>query len=171
MAHVILSIIGPDQPGLVRRISEALAASGGNWLESRMARLEGHFAGIVTVDASEGFLQALPQLQTDGLRITATVIAPAQDPAHRAAGPRLRLEVVGQDRPGIVHEVTQVLAACGANIEEMTTGVANAAFSGEALFRAVILLRAPDDDAAMRLRAGLERIGNDIAVDTQTLRD
>jgi glycine cleavage system regulatory protein len=167
MASLLLTIVGPDRPGLVRMISEALAAHGGSWLESRMARLAGQFAGIVMVEAPEALLADLAALEIEGLRITGTVTG-----AHVAApatGPRLMLEVVGNDRPGIVHDVTQVLAARGVNIEELTTGVASGAFSGQNLFRANIVIRAPNEDVVESLSAGLERLGNEMMVDIQAL--
>ena len=167
MPTVILTIIGPDRPGLVRSLSEALVAQGGNWLESRMARLAGHFAGIVMVEAPEGFLAGLAALEVEGLRITATPIGALA--AVAPPGPRLMLEVVCNDRPGIVHEVTRVLAAGSANIEEMTTTVASGAFSGDSLFRATIVLRAPSATAADLLSAGLERLGPEMMVDVQKL--
>jgi len=165
MAPVILTIIGPDRPGLVRALSEALAAHGGNWLEGRMARLAGQFAGIVLMQAPEAFLAGLPAFEADGLRITVT-----QAGAHAAGilvGPLLELEVVGHDRPGIVHEVTEILAGCGVNIEEMTTSVGSAAFSGEKLFRATIMLRAASEATADALAPALERLGGDIMVDVK----
>ncbi len=47
MADLVLTLIGPDRPGLVEAVAEPIAAHGGNWLESRMAHLAGQFAGIV----------------------------------------------------------------------------------------------------------------------------
>ena len=170
MASLILTIIGPDRPGLVRALSEALAAHGGSWLESRMARLAGQFAGIVMVEAPETLLAALPALETEGLRITAAVAAGAASLAA-SSGPRLMLEVVGNDRPGIVHEITQVLAARGVNIEELTTGVVSGAFSGQTLFKATIVVRAPSEDVVESVSAGLERLGNEMMVDIQALED
>ena len=41
MASLILTVIGPDRPGLVRALAQSVAAHGGSWLESRMARLAG----------------------------------------------------------------------------------------------------------------------------------
>jgi glycine cleavage system regulatory protein len=164
VAPVILTIIGPDRPGLVRSLSEALAAHGGNWLEGRMARLAGHFAGIVAVDAPDAFLAGLSAFEAQGLRITVT---PAGTAAEAESGPRLILDVVGHDRPGIVHEVTQAVAACGGNIEEMTTSVGSAAFSGEKLFRATITLRVGSEAAADALRPGLEELGGDMMVDVR----
>lgn len=162
MAHTILTMIGPDRPGLVQRVSEALAASGGNWLESRMARLAGQFAGIVLVDAPEAFLARLPALAEAGLHITATPAG--APPAEAQGGVRLRLEATAQDRPGIVQEVTHAVARQGGNIEEMTTTVANAAFSGEAMFSAAIILTLPEARVAA-LAESLEDLSNDMVVD------
>src|ERR1700761_3680191 len=131
MASLILTVVGPDRPGLVRALSEAVAAGGGNWLESRMARLAGQFAGIVLVEAPEALLDDLRGLESQGLRIVAQ--SGAAGAAVATAEPRLVLEVVGNDRPGIVRDIARILAECGVNIEELTTGVASGSFSGEAL--------------------------------------
>ena len=84
-----------------------------------------------------------------------------------AATPRhaLTLELIGQDRPGIVREVAQALAARGVNIEELATEVATASFSGERLFRATARLRAPADAATGDLREALEALAHELMVD------
>jgi glycine cleavage system regulatory protein len=162
MASLILTVVGPDRPGLVRALSQAVAASGGSWLESRMARLAGQFAGIVLVEAPESLLEDLRALESQGLRIVVQGGAAAE-----TTGERLTLEVVGNDRPGIVRDITAVVAAHGINIEELTTGVSSGSFSGELLFKATALLRAPDAAAVEAMRAGLERLGNELMVDIQ----
>jgi glycine cleavage system regulatory protein len=167
MASLILTIIGPDRPGLVRALSEAIAARGGSWLESRMARLAGQFAGIVMVEAPESLVADLPALEHEGLRIAATHAGAAEMSA--VTGLRLLLEVVGNDRPGIVHDITQILAMRGVNIEELTTQIESTPFSGDPLFRATITLRAPSEETAKTLSAGLERLSNEMMVDIQPL--
>jgi glycine cleavage system regulatory protein len=166
MASLILTVVGPDRPGLVRALSEAVASNGGSWLESRMARLGGQFAGIVLVEAPATLLDDLRTLERQGLRI---VVQSGEAIAGDAGAiqPRLALEVVGNDRPGIVRDVARVLADSGVNIEELTTGVASGSFSGETLFRATALLRAPDEAAVEAVRTGLERLGNELMVDIQ----
>ena len=161
MASLILTVVGPDRPGLVRALSEAVAARGGNWLESRMARLAGQFAGIVLVDAPEALLDDLTALRLEGLRIAATL----SDAPPPLTGLHLTLEVVGNDRPGIVHEIAQVLAGLGVNIEELTTGVESGSFSGEPLFRARIALLAPGEAAVAAMWQALEQLGPELMVD------
>ncbi len=167
MVSLILTIIGPDRPGLVRTLSEAVAARGGSWLESRMARLGGQFAGIVRVEAPEALLADLPALEREGLRVTGLVETSVA--AEPSSGARLALEVVGNDRPGIVHDIARVLAAHGVNIEELSTGVASGSFSGDMMFRAEIMLRSPNEQALEAVRAGLERLGNEMMVDIRPI--
>ncbi|HEY0985395.1 MAG TPA: ACT domain-containing protein, partial [Kofleriaceae bacterium] len=51
---LVLTVLAPDRTGLVELLAQRIAAAGGNWEESRMARLAGQFAGIllVTCDAA-----------------------------------------------------------------------------------------------------------------------
>lgn len=164
MASLILTVIGPDRPGLVRALSAAVAACGGSWLESRMARLGGQFAGIVLVEAPEALRDDLRALESEGVRIT---VQSGEAAPVVPAGERLTLEVVGHDRPGIVRDIAVVVAAHGVNIEELTTGVASGSFSGETLFRVTASLRAPSTEAVEAMRAGLEQLGNELMVDIQ----
>lgn len=165
MGSLILTVVGPDRPGLVRALAEAVAARSGSWLESRMARLAGQFAGIVLVEAPDSLLDDLHALESQGLQIT--VQNATSGPAVATGNLRLALEVVGNDRPGIVRDISQVLAASGVNIEELTTGVVSGSFSGETLFRVMAVLRAPDMAAMNAVRAGLELLGNELMVDIQ----
>src|ERR1700709_662631 len=114
MASLILTVVGPDRPGLLRALSETVGARGGSWLESRMAMLAGQFAGIVLVEAPESLLDDLRALESQGLRIVVQNGSPSVV-AAAAAEPRLALEVVGNDRPGIVRDIAQILAGNGVN--------------------------------------------------------
>src|SRR4051812_3506563 len=40
---LVMTIIGPDRPGLVELLASLVAEHGGNWLESRMSHLAGQF--------------------------------------------------------------------------------------------------------------------------------
>ena len=51
--YLVLTVMADDRPGIVERIADAVAAAGGNWLESNMSRLGGKFAGILLVDIAE----------------------------------------------------------------------------------------------------------------------
>jgi glycine cleavage system regulatory protein len=75
------------------------------------------------------------------------------------------VEAIGHDRPGIVREMTRVLADHGVNIEEFETRVSSASFSAEQMFHARARLAVPERVSDDRLRIALERLGNEMMVD------
>ncbi len=74
-------------------------------------------------------------------------------------------QIVGQDRPGIVREVTTVLAGLDVNIEDFTTAIEGSAWSGAPLFRARAKLLIPATVSTDQVRDALERISGEIMVD------
>jgi glycine cleavage system regulatory protein len=165
---LVLTFVGPDRPGLVNLIAEAVARHGGNWLESRLANLAGAFAGVVLVQVSAparaGLITSLAQLEQEGLRIT---IASGQETAAPAGTP-LRLELVAHDRPGIVRDVTQTLTRLGVNIEDFSSALESAPFTGETLFKAQLSLSLPADVPEPTVRGALERLAHELMVDIKT---
>jgi glycine cleavage system regulatory protein len=161
-----MTVVGSDRPGLVEAIARLVAQHGGNWLESRMCRLGGEFAGILRVhidSAAQGQLEHdLKALQSQGITVTT---CPARD--GREDGPRrmAALELMGQDRPGIVREISHALARQGINVEELTTECKSAPMSGEMLFTAKARLQLPESCAMAELRNELERLGGNLLVD------
>lgn len=161
-----MTLIGPDRPGLVESIAALVTRHGGNWLESRMSRLGGQFAGILQIEvptANEtALIQALQTLESGGLKL---VLAPEGAPREILPGHLSVLNIVGQDRPGIVREITGTLARHGVNVEELETGCESAAMSGETLFRAHATLSIPSSCNTAALRQELEKIAADLIVE------
>ena len=164
---LVLTVIGEDRPGLVEALAELIAAHAGSWDESRMARLAGHFAGVVQIhlpdERAEGLIEALPALAGEGLEVTVV------DSDWSLAGVdhrhSFRLELVGQDRPGIMREISAALAALGVSVQDLRTIVESAAMSGETLFRAEAELAPPAELDHERIREALERLADDMMVD------
>ncbi len=172
MTDLVLTLIGPDRPGLVEAVASIVRAHGGNWLESRMARLGGKFAGILRAEVPDdrlsGALHALAGLEREGRGLKIVAEAQERDEGRAAArGVVLELEVVGVDRPGIVREIFQLLAAAGINVEELATDRRSAPMSGETLFEARALVHVPPSADLAALRAELERTAKDLMVDVR----
>lgn len=162
---IVMTVIGQDRPGLVESVARLVAEHGGNWLESKMSRLGGQFAGIVhaevPADKEKLLTEALTRLSASGL----SVVVHAESYSVKTTGPLSQLEIVGQDRPGIVREISHALAAFGVNVEELETECASAAMSGEALFKARAKLNIPTTCNHSELRQKLEKIASDLIVD------
>lgn len=163
---LVLTVIGPDRPGIVERVSQTLVEHQGNWIESRMARLSGQFAGILRVDLPDNrakdFESACRGLKAEGLDVLTTF---SQEEVGSEVRRMVILEVTGHDRPGIVRDISRVLAHKDVNVEELTTGVESAPMSADQLFRATARLAVPDGITNEELSRLLEPIGNDLMVD------
>ncbi len=167
MIDLVLTLIGPDHPGIVDSVSEVVAANGGNWLESRMAHLAGKFAGVLLVEVPEGQADALEaaldRLDVSDLRIIVERSAPAEAPNRHA----MEIDVLGLDRPGLIHEISTLLAAHRINVEELATDRPAAAHSGDRMFHAQVRVIIPETVDVDDVRKALERLAGDLLVEVR----
>jgi glycine cleavage system regulatory protein len=118
----------------------------------------------VLVELPEGQAAALEQAvhRVDASGLQVSIVFAGEDAPARGG---LTLELVGQDRPGIVREVTSVLAGLGANIEDFSSGTEPSAHSGGRLFKAEARVTLPENLTAERVQEALEAISGEIMVD------
>jgi glycine cleavage system regulatory protein len=161
---LVLTIVGPDRTGLVESVARVVAEHGGNWLESRMCRLGGEFAGLLRIEVPAAhqapLLAALQKISDLHIVVQTTKPTPAAP-----TGRQTTLEIVGSDRPGIVREITSALARAQVNVEEFSSEVVSAPMSGETLFKANARLQLPDRCDLAALKQDLEKIAADLQVD------
>ncbi|GAA0780040.1 amino acid-binding protein [Roseibium denhamense] len=164
--HLVFTVIAKDRAGLVERISACIAALGGNWIESSMARLGGEFAGIVRVaiaaDQADALVASLQDLSADGIDITLRSDRAGQEAQN---GTSAHLDLVSQDHPGILRDITHVLTAQGVSIEHLTTEVVAGSMQGEALFKASADLRLPETLSPGALSDALQETAADLMAD------
>jgi glycine cleavage system regulatory protein len=169
LATLVMTVIGTDRPGLVQMVASRVADHGGNWLESRMIRLGGQFAGILRVEVAQErrdeLVNALRTLEVDGLRVI--IHAEGAVSTQGAAGVLVQVEIVGHDRPGILRSVSGVFAAHGVNVEELASERVSAPMGGGTLFQARATVLVPQHVKVSAVRADLEKIAADLMVDVK----
>ncbi|WP_102194124.1 glycine cleavage system protein R [Microbacterium aurantiacum] len=165
MTTLILTVAGADRPGLVAAVADVVDAHGGNWENSQLAELAGTFAGVIEVSVAadravelETALHELEGLLTVAVRAGAD--AASGDPQQR-----LTIQVLGNDRPGIVREVSAALSAHDLSIEDLTTTTRDAAMAGGRLFEATVIAKVPASVDLEAVRSDLERLAAEIQVD------
>ncbi len=162
---LVLTVLGPDRSGLVKSIAEVVKAHQGNWQESRMVHLAGQFAGLAHVALPTGQVAALKQalagLQADGLQI---LVQHSTAEAARSIS-TLTLELLGHDRPGIIHDISRQLAALNVNIEELNSEQRAAPMSSELMFYAQLKLGLPEGVSAEDVQNAFEALPDPLTVD------
>ncbi|UIN32105.1 glycine cleavage system protein R [Microbacterium binotii] len=168
MTTLVLTVVGVDRAGIVSAVAEVISAHGGNWENSELAELAGTFAGVVQVDVAPSRADALRNAlgALDGLA-SIVVVTPGSPLTARS---QLAIRVIGNDRVGIVREVSSALGERGVNVVRMTTHTQDAAMSGGRLFQAEILAAAPVDTPAAEIVAALESIAADIQVEATVIQ-
>ena len=166
MRNLVMTLIGPDRPGLVEEVSATVARHGGNWLESRMSHLAGNFAGLLRVTCPEehygDLLKALRSLENLTLSVSEEI------PEEASRQKVITFDVVGNDRPGIIQELASSIVRTGGNVEELASNLESAPHAGHPVFRASGSVAVAADFDENELIAALGALGPDLAVSLDT---
>jgi glycine cleavage system regulatory protein len=167
-ASFVLTVVSDDHPGIVGILSQVIADHEGNWTESSMMSLGGKFAGILLVHVPEqratAFVSSLEALETEGLQIVAQR---SHETSIVDTAREYSFDLVGQDRPGIIREITEILAKHSVNVQELETTVQSASMSGESLFMAHARIFVPPETDLDVLQEKLEELANELMVDIE----
>lgn len=167
---LVVTVIGPDRPGIVSGLSEIVAAHDADWLESHLGYLVGQFAGMVHLEVADSQLEALSEALTGfdvaGMRVSIARGSTVQD---STASRRIKLELTGLDHPGIVRDITSTLKEAGISIETFESEQYSGSMSGEPMFRATARLLVPGELSDDALDEAMQSVSHGLMVDLELL--
>ncbi len=163
---ILITVSGPDRPGMVSALAEVVAAHDGNWLESRMANLGGQFAGIIRIEVDESrqeeLLTAAQALHSSALNVA---LLPVEGAQALPAGRDVELELLGQDHPGIVRDISRVLSDAGVSVQAFDSFLEEASMAGGMLFHAHAHLNVPEQLGTEQLHERLQSLSDSLMID------
>jgi glycine cleavage system transcriptional repressor len=163
MTLLAVTVIGRDRPGIIADTTSALAELGGNLEDSTMTILQGAFAMVLLVSTTASLDVVETELATltgDGtLEVSVREVPEKRDGAPPDVTAYL-LSVHGADHPGIVSEITGVVASAGGNITDFSTRL-----TGD-LYVLLAEVDLPGDADVESLQARLTRVSAALAVET-----
>jgi glycine cleavage system regulatory protein len=165
--YLVLTLIGKDKPGLVEQLAETIAIHSGNWLESSMSQLAGKFAGILRVSVPDEQADNLTAALGNLSSVLKLVIEKAEPESATENQQTVTLNLVGNDRPSIIREISHVLAKLGVNVEDLETDCVPAPMTGDVLFKAQAQLKVPSETELATLQTALEKLADDLIVEIQ----
>lgn len=162
---IVVTVVADDRPGIVERVAGVIARHRGNWTESSMARLAGKFAGILLVEVAAevkaAMVAELQSLAEAGIRVN---IDDSSSPSVDT-GALVQIEIVANDRPGIVGEISRLLASHAANLESLDTFCEPAPMTADLMFHAHAAVRLPNGMSRDDLVITLEQLSDDLMVE------
>ncbi|MYM61979.1 glycine cleavage system protein R [Pseudomaricurvus sp. HS19] len=168
---LVLCILSDDRPGIVEALAKTISQHDGNWLDSRLSHMAGKFAGILQVNLPESQAEPLQQA-LQALKISGGIQVISSEASERSAGGDqkvLHFSLVGNDRPGIVRELSQALASHQINLDDLQTSCSSMPFTGDAMFSARGVLQIPAAVDIDRLQEQLDAIADQLDVEIDLL--
>ena len=163
---LVVSLVGADRQGIVSSLAERAERFGANWAASRMTKLANEFAGTVHFEVprenADALANSLRGLESSGLQI---IIARSDATKTPNAFRSVELELVGEDRVGIVSRLTKILAQRGISIENIHTEIARSGVSGKQTFKVEAHLLVPAALSMDAVRLVLGTLASDMMVD------
>lgn len=163
MKSIVITMVGNDKPGLIDSIAQMINSSQGSWQASSFAHMAGHFAGFAEILIAEDKEAALLQNLSDhpDLKITSSAGLENVKPELK----RATVEVEGNDRSGIVSELSGVLHQFDLNILQFNSFCESAANWGNQIFKARADVELPEKLDIDELQEALEALSDDLMVD------
>jgi methionyl-tRNA formyltransferase len=166
VTSLVVSIVGADRQGIVSSLAERAQRFGANWAASRMTRLAGEFAGMVHLEVprenADALATSLRDLASSGLQ----VVVARSDGANVANSLRVvELELVGEDRLGIVSNLTKLLAGRGISIESIHTDIVRSGVSGKQTFKIEAHLLVPKSVSVEALQQEVGSLAREMMLD------
>jgi glycine cleavage system regulatory protein len=157
MIELVLTIIGRDRAGVVASLADVVRFHDGNWKRSELAEIGGTFAGVVVVEVGDDrvdeLLTNLLVLRDQGLHVTAQQV---EEPIDAPDAFEVRLRLTGDDRPGVVHEISTAVSDLGISISRLGTVTDLPGSDGGGQFEITVQLSVP---VGADLDAVLDSIG------------
>lgn len=166
MTNIVITFMADDKPGLVNLLSSTVSEHNGNWLDSSMSRLGGKFTGIVVIQLAQENVDplqtALAALAQSGMHVYSEVSEQVEESTSYT---EILLDLVGHDKPGIVRDISAVLARNQANVIKLQSQLEPGSMSSELLFKAQGKVLVPESTDLDELQEALEAIASDLLVD------
>jgi glycine cleavage system regulatory protein len=162
MKQLVLTMVGKDKAGLVESVSTVVMAHKGLWLASNLSHLAGYFAGIVEIEVPEAQFSSLHSAIAKLDHVTVEEVFSSIENTEQ-----INLIITGNDRPGIVSELSSIITHKGANIVSFTSNRQSAPNWGAPLFNAVATVELPQSMDKDIVIEALESLASDLMVDIE----
>ena len=144
--NIIVSIVGPDKPGVVSNISKIIKNNSGNIDKSRMVRLGDFFTIMVSITINKDNLIRLNKDLENYSDYQITTYESKTNLTNDVNDDVKIIHLNGIDNEGLVFKITNEFTKLNINIEELETNISNAPMSGLTLFSLIAKIKHPKID-------------------------
>lgn len=161
--NFITTIYGSDIPGIIKALALTTRSQGGEWLTSKVIKLDGQFAAIMNVVIDEEHEQSLRSTLEQKYPSLTFVYAPAAA-AHQEPTKIISLVVDCIDRPGLTGDLSNILANLDIDVENMECKRFAMEGINDTVFSAQLTLAVPEAADSEVIAGEIEALSEDVRV-------
>lgn len=162
-SNFITTVYGPDIPGIIKELSKATRSLGGEWLTSKVIKLDGQFAAIMSVLIEEEQEVVLKQSLAEKFSSLQFVHAPA-NMVHGDTTKIINLVVECIDRPGLTGDLSNILANLDIGLENMECKRFTMDGINDTVFSAKLTLAVPEGAESEVIAGEIETLSEEVRV-------
>ncbi|MGF1682559.1 glycine cleavage system protein R [Photobacterium minamisatsumaniensis] len=140
--QLTVTLAGQDHPQLINQLAAKTHELGGKWLVSKINRLDFQVVGILKIDIPSESVESLRQAFAEQQDLNVRIVENPQS-LEPIKTDLLTLKVESSDRPGIVHDITQILDDIGIAIIKIENHRIGVPDLGQTLFFAELTVDVP----------------------------
>ncbi len=163
--QVMVTVSGSNQANLVKVLSEKTHALGGKWLNSKINHIDDYFAGLIKIEIST---EQVEKLVADFKELAINVEAVVLDSAVEKTLAHMDLNIDAKDRPGLVHDISQVLSDNSIRVENMECHRLGLADVSGTVFTSHFKIAVAENFNKEQLINSLQEISNDLVIDLRS---
>ncbi len=162
-SNFITTVYGPVIPGIIKVLAQATRSFGGEWLTSKIVKLDGQFAAIMNVvveEAQEKALKSSLEEKFPSLRFVYT----SANTTPRVPIKTINFVVDCIDRPGLTGDLSGILANLDIGVEDMECKRFVMDGIGGTVFSARLTLSVSFDADSQIIAEEIETLSEDVRV-------
>ncbi len=159
----ITTILGPDSPGIIKSLAQTTRGLGGEWLTSKVMKLDGHFSAMMKVVIDEESETKLKEALAQEFSHLQFIYSPAfsikEEPSKT-----INLVIDCKDRPGLTKDINNILSNMNLIVENMEFNRFHVSSIGEAVFSAKLAISVPEGTNSESIADEIEELSDDVRV-------
>jgi glycine cleavage system regulatory protein len=161
--NFITTVYGSDIPGIIKALAQTTRSHGGEWLTSKVIKLDGQFAAIMSVVVEEKLEKTLKSTLEQTYPSLSFVHAAAQAANHEMTK-IINLVVDCIDRPGLTGDLSNILANLDIGVEKMECKRFAMDGINETVFSAQLTLAVPEAAESEMIAGEIEALSEEVRV-------
>jgi glycine cleavage system regulatory protein len=160
--QIMVTINGSNQADLVKILSEKTHALGGKWINSKISHIDEYFAGLIKIEIGSDHVE---RLINDFKSLAMNVEAVVLGAALQETLTHMELNIDAKDRPGLVHDISEVLSENSIRVENMECHRLGLADVSGTVFTSQFKIAVADNFNKEQLLNSLQEISGDLVID------